>query len=109
MDIRGGSAASSSLTVSAFLPTITFPPLTGGGGTNTPLRSGRLSNVLPGPINGLTSNGRKSMTINGRHRHFHEASHRLSSLYVTMLQQLGMEIDEFAASVRRLSEVLQGA
>lgn len=54
--------------------------------------------------------GAKNMGLHhGHHRHFDEASHRLSDLYVTMLQQLGMEIDEFADSVRPLSEVLQGA
>lgn len=42
----------------------------------------------------------------GQHRRFDESSHRLSNLYVTMLQQLGVETDRFADSVGTLAEVL---
>lgn len=42
----------------------------------------------------------------GQHRRFDESSHRLSNLYVTLLQQLGMEIDQFSDSTGRLSDVL---
>ena len=51
--------------------------------------------------------GGKSMGFrHGRHRRFDESVNRLSDLYVTMLQQLGVEVDRFADSTRSLSELL---
>lgn len=42
----------------------------------------------------------------GSHRGFNEDECRLSDLYVTMLQQLGIEMNQFADSTRTLSAVL---
>lgn len=42
----------------------------------------------------------------GRHRRFNEESQRLANLYVTLLQQLGLETDKFADSTTSLSELL---
>jgi hypothetical protein len=42
----------------------------------------------------------------GQHRRFDESRHRLSDLYVTMLQQLGVETESFADSTGSLSELL---
>lgn len=51
--------------------------------------------------------GGKSMGFDhGEYRTFDESQYRLSDLYVTLLQQLGIETDQFADSTRSLSEVL---
>ena len=51
--------------------------------------------------------GGKSMGFrHGAHRHFNDSRHRLSDLYVTILQQLGIEADHFADSTRSLSQVV---
>jgi len=51
--------------------------------------------------------GGKSMGFaHGEYRSFDESRYRLSDLYVTLLQQLGIETDQFADSTRSLSEVL---
>lgn len=42
----------------------------------------------------------------GAHRRFDESKYCLSDLYVTLLQQLGIESDRFADSTRTLDEVL---
>lgn len=42
----------------------------------------------------------------GQHRRFEESHYRLSDLYVTLLQQLGVTVDRFADSTRSLSDVL---
>jgi hypothetical protein len=42
----------------------------------------------------------------GEHRRFDQSRHRLSDLYVTMLQQLGLEADRFADSTGSLSQLL---
>lgn len=42
----------------------------------------------------------------GRHRRFDESRRRLSDLYVTILQQLGLQVDRFADSRHSLSELL---
>ena len=42
----------------------------------------------------------------GQYRRFDESKHRLSDLYVTILRQLGLDIERFADSRRSLSEVL---
>ena len=51
--------------------------------------------------------GGKSMGFrHGQHRHFDKSKHRLSDLYVTMLEQLGIEVDRFADSTGSLAELL---
>ncbi len=51
--------------------------------------------------------GAKTMGFrHGQHRHFDESKHRLSDLYVTILQQLGLELDRFADSTGSLAELL---
>ena len=42
----------------------------------------------------------------GQHRHFEQSKHCLSNLYVTILQQLGVEAESFADSTGTLSELL---
>jgi hypothetical protein len=42
----------------------------------------------------------------GRHRRFDQSEYRLSDLYVTILRQLGLPMDQFADSTRSLSEIL---
>ena len=42
----------------------------------------------------------------GQHRAFDESAYRLSDLYVTILQQLGLDNDRFADSTTTLSELL---
>ncbi|MEM9585737.1 MAG: DUF1552 domain-containing protein [Planctomycetota bacterium] len=42
----------------------------------------------------------------GQHRRFDESRHRLSDLYVTLLQQLGLDESSFADSTGTLSELL---
>ncbi len=54
----------------------------------------------------LAGAGRMGFSHGSFHR-FEESSSRLSDLYVTMLQQLGLEIDRFADSQGTLSEVLK--
>jgi hypothetical protein len=51
--------------------------------------------------------GGKSMGYrHGQHRSFDQSKYRLSDLYVTMLQQLGLDIDRFADSTRSLPQLL---
>lgn len=51
--------------------------------------------------------GGKSLGFeHGQHRQFDESSDRLANLYVTILQQLGIEVDQFADSTRSLSAVI---
>ena len=51
--------------------------------------------------------GGKSMGYrHGQHRRFDESKHCLSDLFVTVLQQLGLDIDRFADSTTPLSEML---
>jgi len=51
--------------------------------------------------------GGKSMGFrHGRHRHIDESRYRLSDLYVTILKQLGLDIDKFADSNGSLSQLL---
>lgn len=51
--------------------------------------------------------GGKSMGFrHGQHRHFDESRYRISDLYVTFLQQLGIEVDRFADSTRTLGDLL---
>lgn len=54
----------------------------------------------------ILAGGKRMGLSHGQHRRFDESSQRLSNLYVTMLQQLGMETDQFADSTGSLSEVL---
>lgn len=55
----------------------------------------------------ILAGGRNMGFAHGRCRRFDESSSRLSDLYVTILQQLGVEVDRFADSTGRLFEVLQ--
>ena len=51
--------------------------------------------------------GGKSMGFrHGQHRRFDESQYRVSDLYVTLLQQLGIKRDRFADSTQSLSELL---
>lgn len=51
--------------------------------------------------------GAKSMGLkHGQHRHFDESRVRLSDLYVTLLNQLGLPVDRFADSTGKLDEIL---
>ncbi|QEF96463.1 hypothetical protein Mal15_04910 [Stieleria maiorica] len=51
--------------------------------------------------------GGKAMGFShGTHKRFDESRYRLSDLYVTLLQQFGIEADRFADSTTSLSEVL---
>ena len=45
----------------------------------------------------------------GQHRQFDENKHRMSDLYVTVLQQLGLDFENFADSTGALSELLASA
>ncbi len=51
--------------------------------------------------------GGKSMGFqHGEHRQFDESKYRMSDLYVTILQQLGIEVDHFADSTTSLDQLL---
>ncbi len=54
----------------------------------------------------ILAGGRSMGYRHGRHRQFDESHHRLSDLYVTLLQQLGLEIGRFADSTSDLSQLL---
>ena len=51
--------------------------------------------------------GGKSMKLHhGQHRHFDESRHRLSDLYVTILQRLDLNIDNFSDSTSELDQLI---
>ena len=54
----------------------------------------------------ILAGGHRMGFQHGQHRRFKESDYRLSDLYVTMLQRLGVETDRFADSTRSLTEVL---
>ncbi|QDV47755.1 hypothetical protein Enr13x_76670 [Stieleria neptunia] len=54
----------------------------------------------------ILAGGRAMGFAHGSHKRFDESRHRLSDLYVTLLQQFGIEVDRFADSTTSLREVL---
>lgn len=54
----------------------------------------------------ILAGGKSTGFRHGRHRRFDESKHRLSDLYVTILQQLGLEFDSFADSTGSLAELM---
>ena len=89
------------------------------GSTSDPFQSGSLLDhtlVLYGCSTSRTHQavnyplilaGGKSMGFrHGEHRQFDDSKYRLSDLYVTMLRQLGLEVDRFADSTTSLDQLL---
>jgi hypothetical protein len=54
----------------------------------------------------ILAGGNRMGFHHGHHRRFDESATRLSNLYVTLLQQLGVETDRFADSTGSLTDVL---
>nr|WP_161501350.1 DUF1552 domain-containing protein [Rhodopirellula sp. SM50] len=55
----------------------------------------------------ILAGGKAMGFAHGSHKRFDESRHRLSDLYVTLLQQFGIEVDRFADSTTSLGEVLK--
>ena len=54
----------------------------------------------------ILAGGRSMGLQHGQHIRFNEAKDRLSDLYLTLLRQMGIEVDQFADSTQTLNQVL---